>query len=81
VIKFIVFRIYFCARRARERLTNNYRSHLVTHGIERSPSRAMLRAVGFRDSDFQKPIVGAAGAYSTITACNVGLNDLVKRAV
>ena len=40
----------------------------------------MLRAVGFGDADFNKPIVGIANGYSTITPCNIGLNDLAKRA-
>ena len=52
------------------------RSDAVTQGIQRSPNRAMLRAVGFEDGDFGKPIVGIANGYSTITPCNVGLNDL-----
>jgi len=41
----------------------------------------MLRAVGFGDGDFEKPIVGVANGYSTITPCNMGLNDLADRAV
>ena len=56
------------------------RSDAVTQGIQRSPNRAMLRAVGFGDQDFGKPIIGIANGYSTITPCNVGLNDLSKRA-
>jgi len=40
----------------------------------------MLRAVGFEDQDFTKPIVGVANGYSTITPCNMGLNDLALRA-
>jgi len=56
------------------------RSAAVTQGIQRSPNRAMLRAVGFGDDDFNKPIVGIANGYSTITPCNIGLNDLAKRA-
>jgi dihydroxy-acid dehydratase len=40
----------------------------------------MLRAVGFGDNDFTKPIVGIANGYSTITPCNMGINDLAKRA-
>lgn len=56
------------------------RSGLITQGIQRSPNRAMLRAVGFEDSDFSKPIVGVANAYSTITPCNMGLNELAERA-
>jgi dihydroxy-acid dehydratase len=56
------------------------RSDAITQGIQRSPNRAMLRAVGFRDEDFGKPIIGIANGYSTITPCNVGLNDLARRA-
>lgn len=41
----------------------------------------MLRAVGFSDHDFQKPIVAVANGYSTITPCNAGLNSLASRAV
>jgi dihydroxy-acid dehydratase len=48
----------------------------ITQGVERAPNRSMLRAVGFGDADFSKPIVGVANAYSTITPCNLGLNDL-----
>jgi dihydroxy-acid dehydratase len=41
----------------------------------------MLRAVGFRDGDFEKPIIAVANAHSTITPCNAGLNRLAERAV
>jgi dihydroxy-acid dehydratase len=58
----------------------NKRSQIVTQGVQRSPNRAMLRAVGFKDGDFKKPIVGIANGYSTITPCNLGLNDLALRA-
>ena len=58
----------------------NRRSQAITQGVQRSPSRAMLRAVGFGDDDFSKPIVGIANGYSTITPCNIGLNDLALRA-
>src|SRR5215467_2314862 len=57
------------------------RSSKITAGIERSPNRAMLRAVGFKDADFSKPIVGVANAYSNLTPCNLGLNDLANRAM
>src|SRR5499433_3971858 len=57
------------------------RSKTITSGIERSPNRAMLRAVGFKDADFSKPIVGVANAYSNLTPCNLGLNDLAARAM
>ncbi len=55
------------------------RSSAITQGIQRSPNRAMLRAVGFGDHDFNKPIIGIANGYSTITPCNMGLMDLAKR--
>jgi dihydroxy-acid dehydratase len=56
------------------------RSETITQGPQRSPNRAMLRAVGFGDGDFDKPIVGVANAYSTITPCNLGLDALARRA-
>ncbi|PYO78762.1 MAG: dihydroxy-acid dehydratase, partial [Gemmatimonadetes bacterium] len=55
------------------------RSQTITRGVQRAPNRAMLRAVGFGDADFEKPIVGVANAYSTITPCNVGLDTLARR--
>ena len=58
----------------------NQRSQTITHGVQRSPNRAMLRAVGFQDADFEKPIVGVANGYSTITPCNIGLNGLAQAA-
>jgi dihydroxy-acid dehydratase len=59
----------------------NKRSRTITEGYERAPNRAMLRAVGFGDDDFRKPIVGVANGYSTVTPCNAGLNTLADRAV
>ncbi|HJP95288.1 MAG TPA: dihydroxy-acid dehydratase [Pyrinomonadaceae bacterium] len=59
----------------------NARSHTITRGVERTPNRAMLRAVGFHDGDFEKPIIAVANAHSTITPCNAGLNRLAERAV
>ena len=55
------------------------RSRTITEGVQRAPNRAMLRAVGFADSDFGKPIVGVANGYSTVTPCNAGLNILAER--
>src|SRR5215204_7538184 len=60
---------------------NNFRSKLITQGVERSPNRAMLRAVGFGDEDFSKPIVGVANGYSTITPCNLNLGELAEDAI
>jgi dihydroxy-acid dehydratase len=58
----------------------SFRSRAITAGVERTPNRAMLRAVGFTDQDFTKPIIGIANAHSTITPCNAKLNDLALRA-
>ncbi|MEM8781191.1 MAG: dihydroxy-acid dehydratase, partial [Cyanobacteria bacterium P01_G01_bin.49] len=61
-------------------MSENSRSRLITQGSQRTPNRAMLRAVGFGDDDFSKSVVGVANGYSTITPCNIGINDLAKRA-
>jgi dihydroxy-acid dehydratase len=58
----------------------NRHSRVVTEGPSRAPNRAMLRAVGFDDEDFGKPIVGVANGHSTITPCNAGLGDLAAAA-
>ena len=55
-------------------MTDDRRSKLITEGAQRSPNRAMLRAVGFGDADFAKPIIGVANAYSNLTPCNLGLD-------
>ena len=56
------------------------KSSVITQGVQRAPNRAMLRAVGFGDDDFRKPIVGIANAHSTITPCNAGLGELAGAA-
>ena len=61
-------------------MPDNQRSRAITQGAQRSPNRAMLRAVGFSDEDFDKPIVGVANGFSTITPCNKGLNELAINA-
>lgn len=58
----------------------NRRSQTITGGVSRSPNRAMLRAVGFTDADFDKPIVGVASGHSTMNPCNAGLGPLASRA-
>jgi dihydroxy-acid dehydratase len=63
-----------------ETAANNRRSQAITQGVARSPNRAMLRAVGFQDADFSKPIVGLANGHSTITPCNMGIGSLATRA-
>jgi dihydroxy-acid dehydratase len=59
---------------------HNLKSSAITQGVQRAPNRAMLRAVGFGDGDFNKPIIGIANAHSTITPCNAGLDLLARRA-
>ena len=63
-----------------QQMPDNLKSQVITQGVQRSPNRSMLRAVGFGDNDFTKPIVGLANGFSTITPCNIGLDVLAKRA-
>jgi dihydroxy-acid dehydratase len=60
-------------------MSDNRRSRAVTEGVQRTPNRSMLRAVGFGDEDFTKPIIGIANAYSNLTPCNSGLDVLSHR--
>src|SRR3954449_2820366 len=55
-------------------------SHEVTDGYERAPARAMLRAVGMTDDDWDKPQVGVASSWNEVTPCNMPLDRLAKRA-
>jgi dihydroxy-acid dehydratase len=55
------------------------RSHEVTDGYERAPARAMLRAVGMTDADWDKPQVGVASSWNEVTPCNMSLDRLAKR--
>ena len=56
------------------------RSYEVTDGFERAPARAMLRAVGMTDADWEKPQVGVASSWNEVTPCNLPLERLAKRA-
>src|SRR4051812_29581408 len=56
------------------------RSRDVTDGMERAPARAMLRAVGLTDDDWDKPQIGVASSWNEITPCNLSLDRLAKRA-
>ncbi len=56
------------------------RSREVTAGFERAPARAMLRAVGMTDADWDKPQVGVASSWNEVTPCNMPLDRLAKRA-
>lgn len=61
-------------------MPDNRRSRAITEGVKRAPNRSMLRAMGFKDGDFEKPIIGIANGQSTVTPCNMGLNPLAERA-
>jgi len=54
------------------------RSHMITHGVERAGARAMMRAVGFTDEDFEKPIVAIANTWTDAMPCNCHLRDLAQ---
>jgi len=54
------------------------RSHEVTDGMERAPARAMLRAVGMTDADWDKPQIGVASSWNEVTPCNMPLDRLAK---
>ncbi len=55
------------------------RSRVVTEGPSRAPNRAMLRAVGMSDADFEKPLIGVASGWSQTTPCNAHLNTLAEQ--
>ena len=56
-------------------------SSIVVDGNDRSPNRAMLRAVGFKDEDFQKPQIGVVSTWSMLTPCNMHIDKLALKAV
>ena len=56
-------------------------SSIVTDGYQRAPSRAMLRAVGFKTEDFKKPQIGIASTWSMVTPCNMHIDKLAEKAV
>src|SRR5688500_2541139 len=55
------------------------RSRETTYGLNRTPNRCMLRAVGFHDDDFDKPMIGVASLWSDITPCNAHLDRLMRK--
>jgi dihydroxy-acid dehydratase len=61
-------------------MTEKLRSSTITKGIARSPNRSMLRAIGYKDADFDKPIVGIANGHSTMNPCNAGIQPLADAA-
>lgn len=59
----------------------NDRSKNVTQGVARAPNRSMYYAMGYKEEDFEKPMVGIANGHSTITPCNSGLQPLADAAI
>ncbi|WP_158936360.1 dihydroxy-acid dehydratase [Burkholderia sp. S171] len=59
----------------------NRRSKNITQGIARSPNRSMYYALGYKEEDFDKPMIGIANGHSTITPCNSGLQKLADAAI
>jgi len=59
----------------------NERSRKVTEGVARAPNRSMYYAMGYKESDFGKPMVGVANGHSTVTPCNSGLQKLADAAI
>lgn len=57
------------------------RSAAITQGPSRAPNRSMYYGIGYTDEDFDKPMVGVANGYSTITPCNAGLQVLADAAI
>ena len=64
-----------------QRLAINRRSANITQGKTRAPNRSMYYGMGYQEEDFQKPMVGVANGYSTITPCNSGLQRLADAAI
>ncbi len=62
-------------------MSEQRRSLITTGGMSRAPNRAMLRAVGFHDDDFDRPMIGVANLHSDITPCNAHLNRLATKAL
>ena len=56
-------------------------SRLVVDGIKQTPSRSMLRAVGFKDEDFAKPQIGIASTWANVTPCNMHIGELAREAL
>jgi dihydroxy-acid dehydratase len=68
-------------RKKSEAVDQRKYSRLVVDGAKQTPSRAMLRAVGFQDADFQKPQIGVASTWANLTPCNMHINELATEAI
>ncbi len=66
------------ARNPRNKDSTRRYSSVVVDGYAQAPSRAMLRAVGYKDADFRKPAIGVASTWSNLTPCNMHIDKLAK---
>jgi dihydroxy-acid dehydratase len=64
----------------RRQLDPREHSRVVVEGVKQTPSRAMLRAVGYTDADFGRPAVGVASLWSNLTPCNMHIDGLAREA-
>ena len=55
-------------------------SRVIMEGAKQAPARAMLRAVGFQDADFQRPQIGVASTWGNVTPCNMHIGELAREA-
>ncbi|NCZ87557.1 MAG: dihydroxy-acid dehydratase, partial [Actinobacteria bacterium] len=67
------------ARTSETKVDVKPRSRDVTDGLQKAASRAMLRAVGLGDGDWEKPQIGIASAWNEVTPCNVSLRRLAEQ--
>ena len=54
------------------------RSKVISEGVSRTPNRSYLRALGFEDEDFKKPMIGVASTWSEVTPCNMHIDGLAR---
>lgn len=67
-------------KKAKQAIDTRKFSKLVVDGLQQAPARAMLRAVGFKESDFQRPQVGIASTWADLTPCNMHIAELARQA-
>src|SRR5688572_32792676 len=67
-------------RKTKQKADPRQYSRLVVDGVKQTPSRAMLRAVGFQDADFSKPQIGIASTWANVTPCNMHIAELAREA-
>ena len=68
------------AKRSTSKANPRRYSSEIVDGLAQAPSRAMLRAVGYKDADFKKPAIGIASTWSNLTPCNMHIDKLAKAA-